>query len=79
MSTQKDNGPKTTVWGGSNGNTLVATLQGLPYGIPSTGTVVYIHGHGEAFCSGVTTTASGTNESVVEIKFRLRDPCDNRR
>lgn len=66
----KDTRPKTTIWkNGVDGLTLVKTIPGLPYG---TQTAVFIEGLGEAVYSGIQKSGSGTNESVVEVKYTLK-------
>ena len=68
----KSKKPKSTIWReGPAGKTLVATLSGLPYGDPARGTPVFIPNHGQARCSGHTTSGTGVNETIMEVEFTL--------
>ena len=61
---------KTTIWKTKNGETiLIMTLPGLPYGTSNT---VFIEGVGEAIQSGVQSTGSGNNKSIVEVKYTIK-------
>jgi hypothetical protein len=69
----KDVGSKTTIWkDGSGGKTLVATLPGLPCGVPKLGEVVYVPNFGKAECSGITQSGSGINQTVDEVQLTIK-------
>ncbi len=64
---------KTTIWRTTKErlSVLVAEKRGLPSPIPKTGQPVATSDFGNTICTGVTTSGSGNNEIVVEIKLTI--------
>jgi hypothetical protein len=70
---EENNGPRTTIWKpGPGGETLITTLHGLRFGAPQIGTPVHVPDMGQATCSGIQKTGSGSNEHIVEARFTLK-------
>lgn len=66
----KHTGPKTTVWkDGPSGQVLVKSLEGLPYGTQAS---VYIPDLGEATFAGIQKAGSGSEETIVEVRYTLK-------
>ncbi len=59
---------KTTIWE-YGGIKHIKTMHGLPYGVAEK---IYIEGLGEALKTGVIKSGSGSNESIIEVKYELK-------
>jgi hypothetical protein len=66
----KRTAPKTTFWRQhSSGKVLIKTLDGLPHG---TAAVVFDSELGEATQTGITTTGSGSSETITEVQYTIK-------
>jgi len=74
MNYTKNTDPKTTIWKlESDGLTKqVYTFPGLPFGVLENGQVVHVPSYGQATCFGVERSGSGMNQSVLEIKLKIK-------
>jgi hypothetical protein len=61
---------KTTLWQeGASGNTLIETFPGLPFGTMETASIPR---YGPAHRSGLQTTGTAPNDTVVEVQYTLK-------